>query len=229
MTELDEDAPPALSKLADQVAALNSKSNGTVTNATATVTPKYTTSSKPAPLKSGFFNKQSAKSVSKASQQNKDQRRSVTPHIKASQGPAIPDIFLIPPDEQEKQYAAMRKKLTEELMPTEDTIKQISGNKSLLAGFDDPEVMMAVQDVAQNPANIQKYKNNMKVQEFYQRMGSVMAQRCDELGLSTASSRQPDMSNSKLASPTSAPMPIVMPAQGAQRQQQQTCKIEEVN
>ncbi len=65
-----------------------------------------------------------------------------------------------------------------------------------------------------------------QVQAFYQQMGSVMAQRCDELGSSKASSRQPD--NSKLASPTSAPMPIVMPAQGAQRQQQQTCKIEEV-
>ena len=48
-------------------------------------------------------------------------------------------------------------------MPTKDTIKQIAGNQSLLAGFDDPEVMSAVQDVAQNPANIQKYKNNKKV------------------------------------------------------------------
>ena len=48
-------------------------------------------------------------------------------------------------------------------MPTEDTVKQIAENKSLLAGFDDPEVMKAVQDVAQNPANIQKYKNNKKV------------------------------------------------------------------
>ena len=93
---------------------------------------------------------------------------------------------MIPPDEQEKQYAAMRKKLTgrsghsmllcseaaahhytlrhaEELMPTENTVKQIAGNRSLLAGFNDPEVMKAVQDVAQNPANIQKYKNNKKV------------------------------------------------------------------
>ncbi|KAA6419314.1 MAG: hypothetical protein FRX49_10713, partial [Trebouxia sp. A1-2] len=208
------------------VAALNSKSNGTVASATSTVTPKYTISSKPAPLKSGFFNKQSAKSVNKASQQSKGQRSLATPHIKARQGPAVPDMFMIPPDEQEMQYAAMRKRMTEELMPTEDTIKEIAGNESLLAGFDDPEVMRAVQDVAQNPANIQKYKNNEKVQVFYQQMGSVMAQRCDELGSSKASSRQPN--NSRLASPTSAPMPFVTPAQGAQRQQQQTCKIEEV-
>ena len=48
-------------------------------------------------------------------------------------------------------------------MPTEDTIKQIADNQQLLAGFDDPEVMQAIQDVAQNPANIKKYKNNQKV------------------------------------------------------------------
>ncbi len=51
----------------------------------------------------------------------------------------------------------------DDLAPTEDTIKQIATNQNLLAGFDDPEVMRAVQDVAQNPANIQKYKNNKKV------------------------------------------------------------------
>ena len=36
------------------------------------------------------------------------------PHIKAKQGPAVPDKFLIPPDEQDKQYAAMKKKLAGE-------------------------------------------------------------------------------------------------------------------
>ena len=51
----------------------------------------------------------------------------------------------------------------EDLKPTEATINQIAGNKGLLAGFDDPEIMQAVNDVAQNPANIQKYKNNKKV------------------------------------------------------------------
>ena len=51
----------------------------------------------------------------------------------------------------------------DDLMPTEDSIRQIASNQSLLAGFDDPEVMRAVQDVAQHPANIQKYKSNKKV------------------------------------------------------------------
>lgn len=31
------------------------------------------------------------------------------------------------------------------------------------AGFDDPEVMAAVNDVAQNPQNMKKYQNNPKV------------------------------------------------------------------
>lgn len=52
---------------------------------------------------------------------------------------------------------------TDDLMPTEDTVRQIANNQSLLAGFDDPEVMRAVQDVGVKPANIQKYKNNKKV------------------------------------------------------------------
>lgn len=51
----------------------------------------------------------------------------------------------------------------DDLMPTEDSIRQISGNKTLLAGFDDPEVMRAVNDVAQNPADIRKYMSNKKV------------------------------------------------------------------
>ena len=51
----------------------------------------------------------------------------------------------------------------DDLMPSQEAIKQIADNPSLLAGFNDPEVMQAVHDVAQNPANIHKYKNNKKV------------------------------------------------------------------
>lgn len=32
-----------------------------------------------------------------------------------------------------------------------------------IAGFEDPEVMTAVNDVAQNPQNMKKYKDNKKV------------------------------------------------------------------
>lgn len=60
-------------------------------------------------------------------------------------------------------YSKMLTGSADDLMPTEANIRQIANNQSLLAGFDDPEVMRAVQDVAQTPANIQKYKNNKKV------------------------------------------------------------------
>lgn len=33
------------------------------------------------------------------------------PHVKAKQPPAVPSSFVIPPNEQERQYAAMRQKL----------------------------------------------------------------------------------------------------------------------
>ena len=37
------------------------------------------------------------------------------------------------------------------------------GNAKLLAGFDDPEVMRAVSEVAANPASMSKYQKNAKV------------------------------------------------------------------
>ena len=37
------------------------------------------------------------------------------------------------------------------------------GNTALLSGFDDPEVMRAVSEVAADPSKISKYRNNKKV------------------------------------------------------------------
>ena len=36
------------------------------------------------------------------------------------------------------------------------------GNSALMKGFDDPEVMAAVDDVAKHPENLQKYRGNPK-------------------------------------------------------------------
>ena len=49
------------------------------------------------------------------------------------------------------------------MRPTQDTMQSVLGNAALLEGFDDPEVMRAVSDVAANPQNINKYKDNKKV------------------------------------------------------------------
>ncbi|KAL3156058.1 hypothetical protein ABBQ32_013046 [Trebouxia sp. C0010 RCD-2024] len=222
MDDLDEDAPPALANLASQVAALTSKPGVSSLGVTpAAVTPKYIASSQPKPLKAGFFD---APKDQKRPQKHKEGNAATLPHVKAKQPPAVPSSFVIPPNEQERQYAAMRQKLADDLMPTEDSIRQISGNKTLLAGFDDPEVMRAVNDVAQNPADIRKYMSNKKVQAFYQQMGSVMASRCDELGASQAKPR-----SSKPSSSTASSSFLSKPAFNKQSQKQQSCRIEEVS
>ena len=48
----------------------------------------------------------------------------------------------------------------EALKPDQSTMQSVMANQKLMKGFDDPEVMA---DVAENPKNIQKYKNNPKV------------------------------------------------------------------
>lgn len=87
----------------------------------------------------------------------------------------------------------MKGELLDALKPTPDMVNKIAQNKELLAGgsggpcmggpaqalrarhaphayarcagpgFEDPEVMAAVNDVAQNPGNMKKYKDNPKV------------------------------------------------------------------
>jgi len=55
-------------------------------------------------------------------------------------------------------------------------------DQQLLSGFDDPEVMAAVDDVAKNPQNIAKYKHNRKVQQFYAAMGAMMGAKLEAAG-----------------------------------------------
>ena len=48
------------------------------------------------------------------------------------------------------------------LKPNPDMLEGIMGNSALMKGFDDPEVMAAVDDVAKHPENLQKYRGNPK-------------------------------------------------------------------
>lgn len=62
----------------------------------------------------------------------------------------------------------------------------------LLQGFDDPEVMKAVNEVAQDPNAFKKYQNNPKVLAFYQQMAGFVGERLEEIGGSAeASERHP--------------------------------------
>lgn len=49
------------------------------------------------------------------------------------------------------------------------------------AGFDDPEVMEAINDIAKNPQNMAKYKNKPNVLKFYAEMGKVMGDKLEKM------------------------------------------------
>ena len=49
------------------------------------------------------------------------------------------------------------------------------GNSALMKGFDDPEVMAAVDDVARHPENLQKYRGNPKASALLCFCESVLA------------------------------------------------------
>ncbi len=49
------------------------------------------------------------------------------------------------------------------LKPTPKSMESVMGSPELMAGFDDPEVMAAVNDIAANPQAIHKYKSSAKV------------------------------------------------------------------
>ena len=62
-------------------------------------------------------------------------------------GAAIPDFMRVEVEGSESA-AKMKKELLETLKPDKQTVDEVMGNQALMSGFDDPEVMAAVEDVA---------------------------------------------------------------------------------
>ncbi|GLC35783.1 hypothetical protein PLESTB_000493800 [Pleodorina starrii] len=203
MADSDDDAPPPLSSLAEQIDALKLRSQGDESTsgrsdlpqeellrvANVVVMPAKQGSgqaSKPAPsptLKKGFFDappKRKPKPPPPA--EPKKPAEEEIPMIRAKKGvggggPVIPDFLRVEPDEQEKRYIAMKADLLDKLKPTPDTVSKIGQDPALLAAFDDPEVMAAVNDIAANPQNVKKYKDKPKVRAFYEAMGKLMGDK----------------------------------------------------
>jgi suppressor of tumorigenicity protein 13 len=102
---------------------------------------------------------------------------------------AIPDFLRVDPAAQggggggfpAHLEAEFKQKLTTAMKPTPDMMGKVLGDPGLMAGFDDPEVMRAVEEVSKNPAAMAKYQSNPKVANFYRAMAGMMASRCDEL------------------------------------------------
>ena len=100
------------------------------------------------------------------------------PAAARGRAPPVPDFLLLPPDAR----AAARDGLLSALRPTPDMLGRISGDPVLAAGFEDPEVMAAVADVAADPARIAKYRGSAKVLRFYAAMGQLAGARLEEAG-----------------------------------------------
>ena len=77
--------------------------------------------------------------------------------------PAVPAGFIIPPTPEEVAAQKARDQLVAALKPDGSTMQQVMGNPALMSGFDDPDVMRAVNNIAANPENLQKYQDNKKV------------------------------------------------------------------
>ncbi|KAK9828176.1 hypothetical protein WJX74_002009 [Apatococcus lobatus] len=199
----EEDGPPPLQQMAEQVSALRGKpraafkstlqpSHGSMqdeafASAVPSSSPLRIVSQpdepkpsqggkprrKPSALKGGFLN-------SKPRSQGPQSEN--LPHIAANHAPSpVPAAFLLTPGEEEQRYDRLKTKLIDSLKPTPESIEEVMQSPQLIAGFDDPEVMAAVNAIAANPQAMHKYKGNAKVMQFYQNMGQMMAKRCNKL------------------------------------------------
>ena len=97
-------------------------------------------------------------------------------------GKQVPDFMKLPEGEKERQAKAFKKQLTEALKPTPDMMRGITADEDLLAGFEDPEVMKAVDEIAKDPTAMRKHQNNPKVIDFYKRMSGMMAGQLENMG-----------------------------------------------
>lgn len=187
----DDDVPPPLSSLQDQVAALHLQANPRAPTgdgqeqdvnlpvaATTFVGMKPKEEAKKAKpeLKRGFFDAKRTKPKTKAEPQPKTLPDGITVLTGKKDGlgrggQTIPDFLRVEPDEQTKRLDEIKGKLVNALKPTPETVAKLGSNPDLMAGFNDPEVMAAVEEIKIDPSKgFSKYKNNQKVQAFYRAM-----------------------------------------------------------
>ena len=93
----------------------------------------------------------------------------------------VPEWMKIDPNSDQAKLMQMKEKVADAMKPTADMMQNVMQNQDLMKGFDNPEVMQAVNDIAKNPENIKKYKNNPQVMAFYQSMAGTMAKRFEQL------------------------------------------------
>ncbi|KAK3281828.1 hypothetical protein CYMTET_10408 [Cymbomonas tetramitiformis] len=97
---------------------------------------------------------------------------------------SIPEFLKVEQEEAPKlTQAQVKEKLVDAMKPTPEMVKDVSANPLLMEGFDDPEVMAAVSEIAEDPKKMEKYKDNKKVQRFYAAMGNIMGSKFEKLAV----------------------------------------------
>ena len=203
----DDSGPPPLSSLADQVHALSIEQasirrpaideggDGDLPIASTTVAGQKLQATsghakeEPKAIKRGFFDAKPAKKSSAAPSRPQigESSKPVIEELKGrkggQQGPIIPDFLRVEPDaEGAKRIEEFKGKLVEALKPTPEVISSIGKDPRLMAGFEDPEVMAAIDEIGKNPqVAMKKYKDNKKVQEFYMAMAAVMGNKLEKM------------------------------------------------
>ncbi|GMH32979.1 hypothetical protein BSKO_00813 [Bryopsis sp. KO-2023] len=194
MYDSDEDVPPALDTLPQQVTALQKKKPLEKSTSSTNEPDEPTTtadvvcsakqgkkSSNAGPFRKGFLSGGKTTPPRKKTSTGGNREADEVPFLKGQsnmngEGKSIPDMFKIPGAEE---YQRFKQELTEKLKPNEDTMKEVQGNPMLVDAFSDPEVMAAVGEVARNPASFEKYKNTPKIVAFYEQFGKVLGKRLD--------------------------------------------------
>eukprot|EP00192_Tetraselmis_astigmatica_P019436 CAMPEP_0117651850 /NCGR_PEP_ID=MMETSP0804-20121206/2312_1 /TAXON_ID=1074897 /ORGANISM="Tetraselmis astigmatica, Strain CCMP880" /LENGTH=210 /DNA_ID=CAMNT_0005457855 /DNA_START=163 /DNA_END=795 /DNA_ORIENTATION=+ len=210
MSDSDDEAPP-LQAMADQLSALkvsncsSASSKVTARDRDAAELPVAQVAVLPEPartaaashsrqrksstapvIKKGFFDAQPTPKARKAKTHTDKEEVTV---LKGKQGglsgPRIPEFFRLDPSEEENKLNEMKDGLVKALKPTEGTMKDVMANPDLLAGFDDPEVMAAVNEVAKDPSAMKKHTANPKVRKFYEAMGMFVGNQLEQRAAET--------------------------------------------
>lgn len=168
MSGSDEDEPPPLGDIPQQVDALANKLHTTDKPNRNTLEPKH--KQEFGQLKKGFLCGSNPKKETKAAADEIPLLRSNG----RSNDQQVPDFLRLPAVEE---YAKFKNDLIARLNPTKETVDNIQKDPFLAQAFTDPEIMMAVGDVASNPSAYTKYTNNKKVVKFYEAFGKTLGQQ----------------------------------------------------
>lgn len=198
--DLSDDEPPALQGLADQVAAVRvgceaeeaeagPSAAGGAAGVPSAKQAEPKAKAKAAAgggsggggMKRGFFDAPPPKRKPKP-KAKEEEIPMLRAKPKAPNAPKdIPEGFRVQLEDEEKARK-MKEELKSALKPDQATLGQVMQDPTLMAGFDDPEVMAAVDEIAKDPSKMAKHANNPKVMRFYQAMAGMVGQKLTKMG-----------------------------------------------